>query len=499
VWGGSLHNNFVWDDEEQIVANQNVHSLVSLPDLWRGSTFNSGGSAQLSGMYYKPMMSSMFALLYTLGDGEPELFHIVQMLLHIINAIMLYWVMKKILRHDLVAWVIAMIFLVHPVNVETTVYISALQDTMSFTWGILGLVLLMGRKKIILTAVLLLLSLFTKETGILWMAIAGWYLVCFDQKRLRDYILLSLAVLGVYVYLRLGVAHVGLSKHGLAAISTMSWGDRMLSMPKIVMYYISLVVWPANLTIAEHWVVTSASARQFWWPLLGVVVIILGGYIIGKILKWSRVYIFFVGWTGVGLLLHLQFFPLDMTVADRWLYVPLAGMLGMVGVMVVKYRQLLTNEVLLVLGIVVIALSARTIVRINQWESGLALYSHDVLINPAAFDLQNNLGVELYRIGRYNEARKHFETSIELSPTWWTSYNNLGAYWEQNGELERAAVLYKKAIENGQYYLAYENYARVLLKMGREREAKEFLEQSLQYFPGNMGLRGLYQLLDRRR
>lgn len=496
VWGGSFNNNFVWDDEEQIVANQSIHSLANLPELWRGSTFNSGGSAQLSGMYYKPMMSSMFAVLYNLGDGKPQIFHTFQILIHMMNASLLYWLGKRILRHDAVAWMIAMIFLVHPVNVETTVYISALQDTMSFFWGILGLIILTKKDHwavYVATSACLLLSLLTKETGILWVAITGWYLLCWEPKRWAKYLVASTAVLGIYAYLRLGVAHVGLGKHGLAAISTMSLGERMLSVSKIVMHYLALVVWPAKLAIAQHWVVVTASWWEFWWPLLGMVVVAVGGFVVGKRLRWARAYVFFVGWAGAGLLLHLQIFPLDMTVADRWLYVPLAGMLGMAGVVAVKYHRLLTREVLLVLGTVIIALSARTIVRINQWKSGLALYKHDVQINPNAFDLQNNLGVELYRIGRYEDARKHFEASISLSPAWWTSYNNLGAYWEQQGELEKAGTLYKTAIDNGQYYLAYENYARVLLKMGRESEAKEFLELSLQYLPGNMGLRELYR------
>ena len=123
----------------------------------------------------------------------------------------------------------------------------------------------------------------------------------------------------------------------------------------------------------------------------------------------------------------------------------------------------------------------------------MTLYSHDIQIMSESFDLQNNYGVELYRARRYDEARVYFEKSTVTAPTWWTNWNNLGVIIEQEGDLDTALTDYRRAIDNGQYYLAYENYARILLKQNKWQEARLFLENSLRLFPNNQNLLDLYR------
>jgi len=65
------------------------------------------------------------------------------------------------------------------------------------------------------------------------------------------------------------------------------------------------------------------------------------------------------------------------------------------------------------------ALSMRTIIRNENWRNGLRLYSHDAaieaLISPqGSFDLENNYGVKLFRIGKIKEAKTHFENRLPL-------------------------------------------------------------------------------------
>jgi len=103
--------------------------------------------------------------------------------------------------------------------------------------------------------------------------------------------------------------------------------------------------------------------------------------------------------------------------------------------------------------------------------------------------------VILIAAGGYGAAYYYFQQSVDLNNKWWTSYNNLGVCKESEGKLEDAAVLYKTAIDNGQYYLAYENYAKVLVKQKKYDEAKEFIEETLKYFPENITLQVLLQQL----
>ena len=96
------------------------------------------------------------------------------------------------------------------------------------------------------------------------------------------------------------------------------------------------------------------------------------------------------------------------------------------------------------------------------------------------------MGVELFRIGRYTEAKKYFEISTQLAPYWWVNWNNLGAIYEQEKDYQKAMEYYQKSVNNGQYYLAYENLAKILILHGKDqKKTEEFLKETLRLFPKN--------------
>ncbi|MFH1048284.1 MAG: tetratricopeptide repeat protein, partial [Patescibacteria group bacterium] len=109
-----------------------------------------------------------------------------------------------------------------------------------------------------------------------------------------------------------------------------------------------------------------------------------------------------------------------------------------------------------------------------------------------SFNLENNVGVELFRAGKIDEAADYFRKSIALQPEWSASQNNLGAVLERNGDLDGALAQYKKAIGISDYYLAYENIGGMLIKMKKYDEAGTFLENALRKFPANNTLRGQF-------
>jgi tetratricopeptide (TPR) repeat protein len=175
-----------------------------------------------------------------------------------------------------------------------------------------------------------------------------------------------------------------------------------------------------------------------------------------------------------------------MTIAERWLYFPLIGFLGLSLVFVLKnLRKIHPWLGFLVLSTLIALFSFRTFLRNYDWRNGLTLFGHDIAYSKEAFDLENNLGVELFRAGKIKEARPHFEYSIELQPSWWTSYNNLGVIYEREGNLKKAREFYEKSIKNGDYCLAYENLGYLLLKTASLEETIRFLENAVRKLPQN--------------
>lgn len=503
VYFNSLFNGFVWDDEEQILNNTLVHSITNFPSFFSGSTFNTGGSGGLGGLYYKPLMTASFALIYTIFGPNPFFFHFFQVLFHIGNSILLFLLLKHFLKpNTTIPFILAAIFLIHPINSEAVVYISDLQDILYFFFGMLALTWvirtkLASWKNTAVVSLLLLASLLSKETSVAFLATIFIYLGFFQRKSLIRYTVTAFSALGIYSILRFAVAGIFFNKHGLSPITVMPFQERILSIPKIVFSYVKNFIYPKDLAINQHWVVKSLDFDNFYLPLIlsGIFMALFFG---GAFYIWYRrreaplPYLFFLTLFLIGLGLHLQVFPLDLTISDRWFYMPMAGILGMVGIALHELRVKGAEfriAGLLLIALLITGLSVRTIVRNTNWRDGLTLYGTDVQISKDSFDLENNFGVELYRAGRFEEAEARFVKSTKLAPHWWTNWNNLGALYERYGEYQKAKEYYQKAIDNGGYYLAYENLASILLFRNNDPlKAKQFSENSLQKLPLNSKL-----------
>lgn len=495
VYFNVLFNGFVWDDEEQVVNNSLIHSITNLPNFFSGSTFNTGGSGSLGGLYYKPMMSTFFSLIYTIFGNNPFFFHLFQVIIHLINSTLVFYLLRTFFKEKL-SLILALIFLVHPINTETVVYVSALQDTLYFLFGSFALLWAITRKAqsktFLIVGLMLLLSLLSKETGLLFLLMLLIFKLLIDRKHLLGYILISATVIGVYSLLRFVVAGVSFGSGNLSPIMRIPFGERLINIPQILFFYLRTFFAPIDLSIAQHWTVKNIDLDSFYLPLtwvLTALVLAAAGmiYFKSKGQKQFLTFNFFFFWTIMGLAMHSQLVPLDMTVAERWFYFPIIGILGMIGVTIhnIKINTKFKTIYLSLTVLIVAALSLRTFIRTFDWRDGLTLFRHDITISQNAFDLENNLGVELYRVERFSEAKIHFEKSTRLAPYWWTNWNNLGVIYERDKDIKTAMDYYQKAIDNGHYYLAYENLARVLFLYEDSQTAEKFTLRALMVLPQN--------------
>jgi len=475
IYGFSLSNGFVWDDE---------------------AIFQNTGATSTS-VYFRPVMTAVYTAIHTIFGQNPFFFHLFQIIFHIVTAITVFYLFRRFFEENL-SLILALIFLAHPANVEAVSFISAMQDVVFTLTGITGLYLIVSSKnfsiaKIILATLILFISLLMKETAIVFFVLVFCYLFIFkknNQKLLINYSLFALIFLMIYFLFRLSGSNLYVQGQGLFPIMRVSLATRLINIPSIIHYYLSMFVYPINLAIAQNWVVNFPDFLHFTLPLIIEVFTFLE-IILYIQKKKDKTLTFFFFWLLIGLLPHLQIIPLNMTVAERWLYFPMIGLLGMIGTVLSFPRRRESRLIIPLMVLVVILFSARSFVRTLDWRNGLFLFGHDIKKN-SSFDLQNNFGVELFRVRRYDEAKKYFEISIQLAPYWWVNWNNLGAVYEQEKNIQKAAEYYQKSINNGQYYLAYENLAKILVLYGKNQKmTEEFLKKSLQLFPENENLRSI--------
>jgi len=457
VFFNSLFNGFVWDDEKQIVVSPSSHSLSSIPTIFTIGQVN---------VFYRPIFLSYLTVINTLFQGNVFFFHFFQVGMHIINVIIIFLVLKKLLNEG-IALIISLTFLVHPMNVEAVVYMSAVSDVMVFLIGIIALKILMKNKlttfHFIFAGFLILLSLLTKESGILWSIILVTYLFLFKKIKQWYTALLFALPISVYAFMRFVLAQTGMSKVNYVPIDHLSFAQRLITLPKILFFYFHTFLYPAQLAIAQYWVVKSINFNDFLLPLL-FDILFLGILASGGIYiyRWHkrefRSYFFFFIWFVISLSMYLQIFPLYMTVAERWFYIPMGGLLGMLSIVAqtIKLKPTIQFWSVFFAIMIILSLSVRTIVRNANWTDALTLYNHDIKINKDSFDLQANLAYELEQSGRFDDAIKYAQQAIKLEPDNAAAWAIIGTTYLQQGQLKPGIIYSRKTLDyDGGNYSAF--------------------------------------------
>lgn len=503
VYFYSLSNSFVWDDKDQIFSTHTGDVLENITKFFFGFHYGNPTGVPITAYetYYKPLFYTTLAILYGFFGSEAFFYHLFQVLLHSVNAFLVLIFFRQFLRKNL-SFILTLIFLIHPINSEAVLYISALQEPLFFFFGMIALIILnadrLSRKQLLMGGLLILLSMFTKETGTLFLIIIGLFHLIYRKSSWLKIITVEVLVLGIYLTTRLLMAKVFFVTLTYVPIVNLSFIERLYTVPAVFFYYIKTFFYPKDLIIAQHWFINSPSDSTFYLPLfldslLLLTVVSLGIYVwkFKKIFDVS--YMFFSLWFFLGIGLHLQLIPLDMTVAERWFYFPIVGLLGMIGVFLNTLKFNSYKKVMIVLCILVLSLlSLRTLIRSFDWKNAITLYQHDIQHNDSSYDLESNLGTELFRAGRKEEAKQHFEKSITLAPKHWINSANLAGYYYDAKDFANAEKYYLISIANNPYFkFSYENYVKMLLTMednSNITKAKAFIEKSLKIFPRNSKL-----------
>jgi tetratricopeptide (TPR) repeat protein len=479
-----LSNNFAWDDINFIINYPLIHSFNILA-LFGANQFNSLG-------FYRPLDATYFSIVYQLFTTHPVYYHLLQLLLHITNAILLYLLFKKSFGEKL-SFFLSLIFLVHPVQVEAVAYISSTEYELFFLLGISALLLSIGRRvKIPLVVLLIFLSMLVKEDGLLFLFMILLYQKLFFKKIEVEYLTYGFLSLVIYSILRFSTIGISYTIRNHVPIMTLSLPQRLVNVPKVITYYVKTFVFPLNLATNQTWIVTKLNLNDFFLPVLVIVCLLFVTICFGLFLykKGDRFkyYVFFVSWSLLGLLLHSQIIPLEFTVADRWQYFTIVGFIGILGLLIeeVIHHLKVPNLLNILAGIfILLLLITRTIVRNANWHDKFTLCSHDVKYTQSVF-LENDLGAIYMSRGNLQEAEKHLKKSFNIFPYELNSLN-LGTLYLKKGDITNAKLYFHNSIY---YYRGFADYpvlayqlllyndpedAELIIQMGLEKKPKDLL------------------------
>src|SRR4030042_1391558 len=431
VYFNSLFNGFIGDDYAQIVSNSIVHNIGNIGKFFLNSTFGDN-SFGLTGIYYKPILTTSYSLIYTFFKTLPLPYHLFQLTIHISNSLLIFLLLKKFFGKD-VAFFISLIFLIHPINNEAVVSIAALQEPLFLLFGLSAL-LLIEQKSVIKNNIalifLLLFSLLSKETGVPFLIVVP-----------------------------------------------------------IFSFYIKTFIYPRNLLVNQRWIVSTLNFQDFYLPLLIAVIfiglLILGGYYLHKnVPKIFNIYLFFFIWFVLGISLHFQIIPLDYTVADRWFYFPIIGLLGLCATLITPIRRGRRLKVYFytILLLLICAYSVRDIVRNRNWSNAYTLYVHDIKDQEGNYSLQSSLGIELYNQEKYEKAKEHLLTSIELYPNN-QNWSALGFVYVKLDNYPEAKKSFHNALSYKDNPLTYQTLIKIMLVHDTPEETTSFIKEELKNNP----------------
>lgn len=488
VFGFCLFNGFVGDDNGYIF-HPYIQQFEVLKLLTGGST-DLGGASPITSQFYRPLMLLVFAGIAKFFGTVAFPYHLVQVVLHITNAVLVYFLFRKYFTAG-VACFLSLVFLVHPIMSETVTYISNLQDVLFVFWGMIGLHLLSipYRRWGLYGGIGLSLffSLLSKETGVLFLLMTLVY-EFFLLRKDKLLILVVLVSSCLYGLVRFVVAGVTIGKSPESVMSTLSVGERLQHIPLIFQYYLSTFLFPTNLALGQTWTMKELSFETFYFPLLLFSTFSLGIFVLLFFLKSRKSHfltltLFFVLWFIVGLLPHMQLIPLEMTVATRWFYFPMIGLLGIFGVVITVFLQSKKlRHFLFPLSVVLLLVySGMTIHRLGQWKNAITLYRHDVT-KTESYLLEHSFGYELLQQKQLDEAGVHLQKAVTLFPTAMNT-NSLGVYYYQKNDIASAKKWFAISNSYGDSYLAYQNLSRILLQYDSPQKAKAYVEVAVKKFP----------------
>jgi tetratricopeptide (TPR) repeat protein len=503
----SIRYQFVFDDPDQIVNNAAVHSWSSVPHYFT-SDVSPHATADEVGNFYRPVFLLWLLVNYKIGGLNPVWWHSVSIAAHLLATLLVFLLVQRLTRDELLAGGSALLFGLHPVHIEAVAWISGVTEPLLAIFFLSAfLFYLKSRRRIdgqnqrrvwwfIASLICYVLAMLEKETAVVLPVIIFSYSCIFGddesseggsekvQQRLVKALTVALpyaALTILYLIIRF-VALKGLGH----SITPLARKTIILTWPSILLFYAKSLVWPIGLSaFYDTPYVVSSSLRQFILPLLAILLICIALYLCSR---RSRLVCFFSLWMVLPLLplLNISVFKEGEIAHDRYLYLPSIGfcVLAVFALRYIRfgatriYGQPALQLVLLLIlgGFFGVATSYQSTI----WASDFSLASRGVAIAPDNVIAANNLGKELALRGDYPQAIGLFLKVVKQRPRYWLANFNLGYVYYRVGDFPSAELYLRKAIEiypreaAEQRFLGY-----TLLEMGRSNEAEAALRQAI--------------------
>lgn len=500
-WPARHFDFIVYDDPDYASLNTRVQAGLTLWNVgWAFTT------AQASNWHPLTWLSLMLDV--NLFGVKAAGFHFTNLVIHAVNAAMLFWLLRCLTNSVGRSAFVACFFAWHPVHVESVAWISERKDVLSACFGFLTLLCYAGyaqkserrsqkpearegfwrSPKYWLAFIFFALGLMSKPMLVTWpfvlllldfWPLGRWKPGCRGLLMAEKIPFLILAVgasIITFVVQKRGGTVVAMEHLTLA----MRAGNAVVSFSR----YLGKLFWPVNLSIFYP--------HPGYWPAAAVVMacaLVIG---VSLFVYWQRQRqpALLTGWLWfVGTLLPVIGLVQvgEQSMADRYAYIPSVGVFVMVvwGAhdLICRWR-LLTIPCLLAGSVALLLSLYLTRQQLAYWRSSESLFEHALAVTKNNFVAHNCLGIAFANHGRNDAAIIEFQQAIRLKPGYGYAYGNLGLALAKQGRADDAIACYQMALRiNPEESFMHDSLGKLLVTKGRTDEAITQFQEAVRLKP----------------
>jgi Flp pilus assembly protein TadD len=495
-----LHHQFInFDDPMYVTLNANVNSGLSLQHIaWAFSTFEMG--------HWHPLTWLSHMLDCQLFQLDPACHHAVNLLFHAANALLLFLLLARATGAPWRSFFVAALFAFHPLNVESVAWVAERKTLLSAFFSFLMLFAYgwyaerTSWKRYLVVVATFLLALMAKAMAVtipvVLLLVDFWPLRRFapeaDEMHSGDRTSATKLIAEKIPLLALSAIFSYLAVMAQRSTDTLNTKQPLIEHLKnaAVAYvsYLQKAFWPSGLSIFYP-----LSPQATAWPHVIVALFVLAA-VTALVLRLRSERFLLTAW----LYFLVTLLPVigivqvgGQLTADRYAYTPLIGIFIIVvwGIERLSRRWLISPVTVAVVALFIFAaLGATTRATLENWQSGLTLFSRaEQIVGPNDSVIETNLGQAYDQAGQPQQAYQHLKHACDIAPQ---NSLVLGTFLVRHGQLQESIPVLQTAVKYSESEPAIEsslhNLATAYLLIGDAPNAILYYTQVLQKNPSRL-------------
>lgn len=516
----TTHGTFVYDDFKIIVENSFIKEWKYFPKIFTRDYFVISGE-----MSYRPIVTISYFVDYAIWRSNPFGFHLTNLILHTLNAVLFYLFLNAVLRNKKIVLLSALFFATHLSLVETVNAVGYREDLLSATFLLVSLIYFVKSDAMLygesndrhfpfyyaVSLVAYLCALFSKEMAITFPVLLVLFVIFSNQKipsgvirRFKGIYTGYLAISVFYLIIRFVVLDNPALK---AAYQPGGFRTNAFTMLKVLASYIKMSFFPFNLN--ADYVVTLVKSPLEGSLILSIAFLVSIFIIFALLTKSRHTFACWMAWFFIMILPVMNILPIGNIMAERYLYIPVMGFCVAKGILIhrITDRTLSTRSIpmrrvvqLTLVTLMIGGYGFSIIWKNGDWRDELTLWTKTIRRSPDSHRAHCNLGIVYMENNITERAQTEFQIALGLNPQNAQVHNNLGIIYTKKGLDDNALVEYKEAIRlDNNYAQPHNNIGNIYFNRGYIDKAKTEYEEALKikqdYALAHNGLGNVYNAM----